>query len=196
MAMSRSENMARIHARNTEPEVLLRSRLWAKGIRFRINYRTPGGRADIAMPRQRVAIFVDGCFWHGCPEHYVRPRGASPLWDRKLAENVSRDRRQSQRLLDAGWMLIRLWEHEVREDAEAAALHLLSLLEAGEGGSWPEWRVVRVTPLGSAGDFERRYLKTLTGESERQEDSPRITTKIGRVDRSAPSASRQQPGYH
>src|SRR4051812_22667472 len=116
MPLTRSENMARIRAGDTQPEVQLRCALWKRGLRYRVNYRTPGGRADLALPGRKVAIFVDGCFWHGCPEHYVRPRSPSAFWERKLLENVSRDRRQTQQLLDAEWIPIRLWEHEVRED--------------------------------------------------------------------------------
>src|SRR4051794_9890751 len=121
MPLTRSENMARIRAVDTEPEIQLRCELWRRGVRYRVEYRTPGGRADIALPARKIAIFIDGCFWHGCPEHYVRPRGPSEFWDRKLLENVTRDRRQTKGLLHAGWTPIRLWEHEVREDIETAA---------------------------------------------------------------------------
>lgn len=180
MRLTRSENMARIRAGDTEPELQLRCALWKRGLRYRVNYRTPGGRADFALPARGVAIFVDGCFWHGCPEHYVRPRSASAFWERKLLENVSRDRRQTQQLLDAGWIPIRLWEHEVREDLEGAASGVFTILKTGRP-HWPIWRVVRVEAVDAATRLERRRLEELLGSGCRVEEGQRITAKVGRV---------------
>ena len=181
--LSRSEVMSRIRSKNTAPELLLRRALSARKLRYRLHHRVEGIRADIVFRAAQVILEIDGCFWHGCPEHYVRPRGTGSFWDRKLRANIERDRRQSRQLLEAGWTLIRLWEHIILEDADGAAQSVLSAIKVGDGGNWQDWRVVRVTPLEGTGNFERRYLETLSGDSRRQEDSRRITAKVGRVDR-------------
>jgi DNA mismatch endonuclease (patch repair protein) len=175
--------MARIRGRNTTPELTLRRALWARGLRYRTNVRTPGGRADVAVPSKQIAVFIDGCFWHGCPEHYVRPRTRSSFWDQKLRSNVERDRRQSQRLVDAGWTLVRLWEHEVRESTDRAADKVIRALRRQGRGIWPTWRVVCVAPLDAKWTQERRVSVELLGEREREEQGPRTTAKVGRVRR-------------
>jgi DNA mismatch endonuclease, patch repair protein len=109
--------MSRIRGKHTTPEKLLRSALWAAGMRYRLHGRTPFGRPDIVFPRWKLAIFVDGCFWHGCPNHYVRPRSREEFWIRKLRQNIERDQRQTSALESAGWRVLRVWEHEVVHDA-------------------------------------------------------------------------------
>lgn len=106
--------------RDTAPEVLLRSELHRRGLRYRVDHPLPVPRrkGDIVFPRQRVVVFVDGCFWHGCPQHATAPRHNAEWWRRKLGANVERDRDTDARLADAGWVGIRVWEHE---DPAAAA---------------------------------------------------------------------------
>jgi DNA mismatch endonuclease (patch repair protein) len=108
--------MAGIRRRDTKPEAALRSALHRRGYRFRKDYsvRVNGKliRPDIAFTRQRVAIFVDGCFWHCCPEHGRQPRVNSEYWSPKLARNAARDREQTYALKSAGWIVVRFWEHE------------------------------------------------------------------------------------
>src|SRR5689334_1387580 len=98
--------MSRIRGSNTSPERLLRLALWRRGYRYRLHARTPVGAPDIVFGRRKVAVFVDGCFWHGCPEHYVRPRTRNAFWDAKLDENFKRDRRQTLALIQAGWRVL------------------------------------------------------------------------------------------
>jgi DNA mismatch endonuclease (patch repair protein) len=102
--------------RDTRPEVLLRSLLHARGYRFRKDLAiTVGGgrvRPDVVFTRQRVAVFVDGCFWHGCPDHGTSPRANSWYWAAKLRGNQERDRRVDSWLREARWVVIRIWEHE------------------------------------------------------------------------------------
>lgn len=184
MALTRSENMKRIRSRNTEPELILRKQLWAAGVRYRTDFRTPGGRADIALSARRFAVFVDGCFWHGCPEHYVRPRSSKDFWDRKLLENVERDAKQMRRLLAEEWVVVRLWEHELREAPASAAEKVLAALQQRRG-SWPEWRTERVEFLSADGSLERRFLRSLLGEERRVEEAARQTAKQGRVARAS-----------
>src|SRR5689334_4318438 len=113
MAMTRSEQMARIRSSNTAPEQLLRAALRSEGLRFRIGTCAPGSRPDVVFAGRRVAVFIDGCFWHGCPEHYLRPRSRPDYWAVKLATYVERDRRQTAELTSLGWRVCRVWEHEV-----------------------------------------------------------------------------------
>lgn len=101
--------------RDTRPELALRSAVHARGLRYRVAVRPlPDLRrtADLVFPRERVAVFLDGCFWHGCPEHQSVSGSNSDYWARKIELNRRRDRDTSERLTDAGWLVIRVWEHE------------------------------------------------------------------------------------
>jgi DNA mismatch endonuclease, patch repair protein len=103
------------HGTDTKPEQAIRSALHRLGLRFRKHQRPVAGircTADVVFPRSRVAVFVDGCFWHGCPQHGTRPKTNSHYWDAKLARNGERDRRNDVLLRDAGWTVVRVWEHE------------------------------------------------------------------------------------
>lgn len=118
--------------RDTKPEVKLRSTLHQRGLRFRKNWpiRTANlaVRADIVFTAKRVAVFVDGCFWHCCPSHGTTPRTNADYWLPKLARNVERDREVTEALQDEGWLVIRVWEHEDPVDATAAMVTLISSL--------------------------------------------------------------------
>ncbi|WP_448070597.1 very short patch repair endonuclease [Georgenia yuyongxinii] len=100
--------------RDTACEIALRKHLFAAGLRYRVNYPVPGRRRrtiDVAFPRAKVAVFVDGCFWHGCPEHGTRPRSNSEWWAAKLAANRARDGETNEILEAIGWEVMRFWEH-------------------------------------------------------------------------------------
>lgn len=182
MALTRSENMSRIRGKDTSPERIIRRRLWAAGLRYRLQAKTPGGRADLVVPGQKLAIFIDGCFWHGCPEHYVRPRSRNEFWDAKLAENVSRDRRQTLLLDTLGWRVVRVWEHEVHEAPEEVVGRILADAHQEKAPRRYNWRVARVELLDSIGDLERRHLEDLRdGRLQRIEERRRTTKKLGRV---------------
>jgi DNA mismatch endonuclease (patch repair protein) len=102
-------------SRDTVPELALRRELHRRGLRYRVNHRPlPGLRCtpDILFTRARVAVFVDGCFWHRCPEHATSPAANGAWWRDKLAANVARDRRNDAQLNTAGWRVVRVWEHE------------------------------------------------------------------------------------
>ena len=113
--------------RNTQPEVALRKVLHAAGLRYGLHRRIPGTRReiDIALVRYRTAVFVDGCFWHGCPEHGTVPRTNQEWWTEKLHATARRDRDTDERLVAHGWRVIRIWEHE---DPVAAAARVVDLL--------------------------------------------------------------------
>ena len=110
--LTRSEIMKRVKQKDTAAELVLRSALHRLGLRFRLHLRIEGIVADLVFPTAKVAVFVDGCFWHGCPLHATFPKSNQSYWLPKLAKNKERDKRQSEKLRTAGWTVIRLWEHE------------------------------------------------------------------------------------
>lgn len=126
--LSRSETMARVRSRNTSVELLLRKELWARGLRYRIHYNLPG-TPDVVFVRRRVAVFVDGCFWHGCPEHYTLPATNRRFWADKVARNIDRDRRVDAQLHKLGWTVMRFWSHEIEGDLAAVAHEIIAQLE-------------------------------------------------------------------
>jgi DNA mismatch endonuclease (patch repair protein) len=116
---------------DTRPEVAVRSALHRLGYRYRKHYRPlPGVRCevDIAFPNRRLAILLDGCFWHGCPEHATRPVTNRDWWKSKLDKNVARDRVNDAMLFDAGWTVLRFWEHQGVNDIVAAVEVALGVL--------------------------------------------------------------------
>lgn len=115
-------NMSRIRGSNTKPEMLLRSALHLKGLRFRLHRRDLPGCPDIVFPTARLAIFVDGCFWHGCPEHAVKPKTNAKFWADKLSKNKERDRKVMRTLEQQGWTVVRFWEHEIERDLAGAVV--------------------------------------------------------------------------
>lgn len=114
---------------NTAPEVALRRAVHALGGRFRLHPRLAMGcTPDFVMPGRRLAVFVDGCWWHSCPEHGRRTPFTGPnaaLWEEKMRRNRERDRRSSDLAAELGWTAVRVWEHEVRDDAARVASRLL-----------------------------------------------------------------------
>ncbi|GFH36334.1 DNA mismatch endonuclease Vsr [Streptomyces pacificus] len=100
--------------RDTAPELLLRSLVHAAGLRYRVAAKPlPKMRrtADMVFRPVKVAVFIDGCFWHGCPEHFVMPKTNRPYWEDKIGRNTKRDRDTDNRLAEAGWLVLRFWEH-------------------------------------------------------------------------------------
>jgi len=116
--------------RDTGPELALRRMLHARGLRYRVDHALPFDRrrrADIVFTRARVAVFVDGCFWHGCPEHGTTPRTNSTFWAAKIARNRARDADTDARLAEAGWTVLRFWEHEDVEDCVGRVMSVTSV---------------------------------------------------------------------
>jgi DNA mismatch endonuclease (patch repair protein) len=122
--------MSRLGQRDTAPELALRSELHRRGFRFRID-RAPvpevRSRADLVFGPARVAVYVDGCFWHSCPEHGTRPKANAEFWDHKLERNRERDAETNRLLAERGWAVVRVWEHE---DAAEAAAHIAQLVRS------------------------------------------------------------------
>lgn len=115
-----SARLSKQRRRDTGPELALRRELHRRGLRYFVDRAPLKGlrrRADVVFPRRRVAVYVDGCFWHSCPVHATSPRNNAQWWIDKLAANVVRDRDTDARLDAAGWTVVRVWEHEAARDA-------------------------------------------------------------------------------
>jgi len=125
-----SAKMSTLARRDTKPELELRRALHRKGLRFRVQLRVPGNRRrtiDIAFTRARLAVYVDGCFWHGCPDHHILPRTNAQWWQWKVELNRKRDSSTDAELAAAGWKVLRFWEHA---DSEDAADHIMRVYRA------------------------------------------------------------------
>ncbi|MFA6148674.1 MAG: very short patch repair endonuclease [bacterium] len=126
---TRSKVMASVRSANTKPELLLRRALSNAGVRgWRVSPREVPGHPDVTFSRWKLAVFVDGCFWHGCPRCYRRPKSSSDYWDAKLARNRRRDSMVNGTLVAEGWIVLRLWEHEVRENAVGCASRVVAAI--------------------------------------------------------------------
>jgi DNA mismatch endonuclease (patch repair protein) len=119
--------MARIKAQNTGPEIALRKAVWAEGLRYRLHQRLPG-RPDLVFVRAKVAVFVDGCFWHSCPLHGHQPKSNQDYWKKKLKRTTQRDASAGQALAALGWLPLRLWEHEVEYDLQGCIERILEAI--------------------------------------------------------------------
>ncbi len=113
---TRSKVMASIRGTNTRPELKIRRLLWNRGMRYRIHRRDIPGTPDIAIMNKRVAIFIDGCFWHGCPTCYLPPSSHKRFWQQKLARNRQRRTEVVNELRREGWTVISFWEHQTNKD--------------------------------------------------------------------------------
>ena len=134
-ALRRMQRQAR---RDTKPEIALRRELHRLGLRYRVDRAVIPGvrrRADVVFPRARIAVFVDGCFWHGCPRHGTRPKSNADWWRNKLEANIARDRDTDARLKSAGWRVVRVWEHQAMD---LAATRIQSLVGGQPVGAEPD----------------------------------------------------------
>lgn len=120
-------------SRDTKPELRVRSAVHRRGLRYRVSVRPIPGlarTADMVFRPAKVAVFIDGCFWHGCPEHYIQPRTNTDYWSAKIKRNKARDTDTDRRLREAGWAVLRYWEHE---PAERVAEDIISAVNAARG---------------------------------------------------------------
>jgi DNA mismatch endonuclease (patch repair protein) len=133
---STSLRMSRQVRRDTAPELRLRRLLFARGLRYRVDAPLPGmprRRADVLFTRRRVAVFIDGCFWHSCPVHGTVPRSNRDWWVAKLDKNMARDRETDTYLSANGWAVLRFWEHEDMELAADVVEQVVRKPESGIG---------------------------------------------------------------
>jgi DNA mismatch endonuclease (patch repair protein) len=113
--------MASIRGRDTVPEMIVRRLLWAQGIRYRIHDKRVPGRPDISNNSRKVAVFIDGCFWHGCRKCYKEPTSNIEFWRRKLDKNIQRRRVVKHKLRTDSWTVLEFWEHEVLSSPSSVA---------------------------------------------------------------------------
>jgi DNA mismatch endonuclease (patch repair protein) len=124
----RTYNMSRIRAKNTGPEVKLRKLLFARGTRgYRIHFDLPG-KPDIVFTRKKIAIFIDGCFWHKCPVCFQEPETRKEFWMKKIQSNIERDKKVDGQLTTDGWTVMRIWEHEIKKEPEKVVKKIIALL--------------------------------------------------------------------
>ena len=123
--------MAAIRAKNTKPELALRAALRKAGATgYRLHRKDLPGRPDLAFIRWRVAVFVDGVFWHGHPDHWSPEKAASDYWREKIERNMRRDRATDERLSNMGWTVIRVWDIEVRDEIDRCTERVLAALRS------------------------------------------------------------------
>jgi DNA mismatch endonuclease, patch repair protein len=125
-----SRRMSNVRQKGTDAELALRRALYLRGLRYRVNYKVinnPRRVADIAFTRLKIAIFVDGCFWHGCPEHITWPKQNAEFWRHKIEVNRNRDVDTNERLCQIGWRVLRFWEHESPSYAAVVVADVISI---------------------------------------------------------------------
>lgn len=127
----RHKNMKNIRSKNTKAEILLRKALWHHGIRYRKNYKKLPGKPDIAITKYKIAVFVDGDFWHA-RGHEEKPgeqiQTNVSFWSKKLKRNIERDKEVNQALLEIGWLVLRYWDSDVKKDCNACVEDIMQYL--------------------------------------------------------------------
>ena len=114
----RSQIMSKIKSKNTKLENKIISDLWKKGFRFRRNVASLKGKPDIAIKKYKIVIFIDSCFWHGCPQHCRMPSTNKIYWEKKIKKNRERDKEVSNYYKKNGWHILRIWEHKLKDNYE------------------------------------------------------------------------------
>jgi DNA mismatch endonuclease, patch repair protein len=135
-----SRRMAKVRQKGTGAEIALRRELYRRGLRYRVDFevlKKPRRVADIAFPGRMIAIFVDGCFWHGCPEHATWPKQNSDFWRQKIEPNRTRDADTNERLRNIGWTVLRFWEHKPPTDAADIVVQTVAMGRSKRSASSP-----------------------------------------------------------
>ena len=119
--------MSQIKSSKTKPEIAVRKLIWKKGYRYRIGHGLPG-KPDIVFPSYRTVVFIDGCFWHGCPQHCRMPSSNVSYWKQKISGNKKRDKRTNTQLKKDGWKVIRIWEHSIKKNPQKTVERIIQKL--------------------------------------------------------------------
>lgn len=125
----RSKTMRAVRSNNSKMEVAFRRLLFSKGIRYRKNVSDLPGKPDIAIKNKKLVIFLDSCFWHGCPQHLRRPQSNQDYWNRKVEINIERDQKINSEYKKLKWKILRFWEHEIKNNAGECINTLLKELK-------------------------------------------------------------------
>lgn len=128
----RKRCMSSVKNKGTSIELELRKALWSEGLRYRLKSKLLG-KPDLVFVSSKVVVFVDGCFWHGCPIHGETPDTNSDFWRKKISGNVERDDFVSRSLIDQGWEVLRFWEHEIGSDLEGCVAKILKAVRNSKG---------------------------------------------------------------
>lgn len=124
----RSYNMSHIKGKDTMLEVKFRKKLFSKGLRgYRLNYKLIG-KPDLAFPKKKIVVFIDGCFWHKCPKCFKSPESNKDFWTKKIDGNLERDKKVNHILKENGWTVIRIWQHEIFEDTDKCCEKVIKYL--------------------------------------------------------------------
>ncbi|MBU1088352.1 very short patch repair endonuclease [Patescibacteria group bacterium] len=124
----RSEIMSKVKEKDSQIEIVLRKALWKKGIRYRKNVKKNFGNPDLVLAKYKTVIFVDSCFWHGCPKHYRAPSTKIIFWKKKLEQNKKRDKEVNLHYKKTNWQIIRIWEHEIKRSLKTVVLKIIKKL--------------------------------------------------------------------
>lgn len=151
-----SRRMAKVRQKGTGAEVALQQEMYRIGLRYRISYevlRKPRRVADVAFPGRKIAVFVDGCFWHGCPEHATWPKQNAEFWREKIEANRRRDTDTNERLRSLGWTVLRFWSHEAPHEAARVVVHAVALADSKHRGHAPNQRENQIRELTTTWAF-------------------------------------------
>ena len=121
--------MSQIKSKNTKPEKAVKKLIWKKGYRYRIGHGF-AGKPDMVFPSYKVAVFIDGCFWHACPKHCRMPSSNVKYWKQKISGNKKRDKKNNRLLKKEGWKVVRIWEHEIKQNLEKVSNRILSHIQS------------------------------------------------------------------
>jgi len=125
---TRSRIMSSIRSKNTKPEITIRRLLWSRGIHYRIHDKSIFGNPDISSKKNKVAVFIDGCFWHGCKSCYQKPKTNTVFWNKKMTANRKRRSDVISRLKNDGWNILEIWEHDVKSRPNSVVERISKML--------------------------------------------------------------------
>ncbi|PTL37413.1 very short patch repair endonuclease [Alkalicoccus saliphilus] len=125
----RSKTMKAVKSKNTTLELRVRKALWNRNVRYRVNNSSLYGKPDISVKKYKLVVFIDSCYWHGCPLHGRIPKSNTSFWEAKIQRNKERDKKVTNYYLEKGWNIVRVWEHEINEDLEAVVSKITDYID-------------------------------------------------------------------